>query len=45
MSPSEHREMICKKDTNLSRRPHSSLDEGPPDQAGFNQPMPEAVAA
>jgi putative transposase len=28
-----------------SRRPHSSLDGKPPDQACFNQPMPEAVAA
>lgn len=28
-----------------SRRPHSSLDGKTPDQAYFNQPMPEAVAA
>ena len=28
-----------------SRRPHSSLDGRTPDQAYFNQPMPEAVAA
>jgi putative transposase len=28
-----------------SRPPHSSLDEKIPDQAFFNQPMPEAVAA
>ena len=28
-----------------TRRPHSSLDGRPPDQADFNQPMPEAVAA
>ena len=28
-----------------SRRPHSSLDGKTPDQASFNQPMPEAVAA
>ena len=28
-----------------SRRPHSSLDVKTPDQAYFNQPMPEAVAA
>ncbi len=28
-----------------SRRPHSSLDGKTPDQACFNQPMPEAVAA
>ena len=28
-----------------SRRPHSSLDGTTPDQAYFNQPMPEAVAA
>jgi len=27
------------------RRPHSSLDGKTPDQAYFNQPMPEAVAA
>ncbi|RRH68845.1 IS3 family transposase, partial [Falsigemmobacter faecalis] len=27
------------------RRPHSSLDGKTPDQACFNQPMPEAVAA
>lgn len=26
-----------------SRRPHSSLDEKPPDQAFFNRPMPEAA--
>lgn len=28
-----------------SRRPHSSLDGKTPDQAYFNQPMPEAAAA
>ncbi|WP_439155033.1 IS3 family transposase [Yoonia sp.] len=28
-----------------TRRPHSSLDGRTPDQAYFNQPMPEAVAA
>ena len=28
-----------------SRRPHSSLDGKTPDQAYFNQPMPEVVAA
>ena len=28
-----------------SRRPHSSLDGKTPDQAYFNEPMPEAVAA
>ena len=28
-----------------SRRPHSSLDGRTPDQAYFNQPMPQAVAA
>ena len=28
-----------------SRRPHSSLDGKTPDQACFNQPMPEGVAA
>lgn len=28
-----------------SRRPHSSIDGKTPDQAYFNQPMPEAVAA
>ena len=28
-----------------SRRPHSSLDGKTPDQAYFNQPMPETVAA
>lgn len=28
-----------------SRRPHSALDGRTPDQAYFNQPMPEAVAA
>jgi len=28
-----------------SRRPHSSLDGRTPDQAYFNQPIPEAVAA
>lgn len=28
-----------------SRHPHSSLHGEPPDQAYFNQPMPEAVAA
>ncbi len=28
-----------------TRRPHSSLDGKAPDQAYFNQPMPEAVAA
>jgi putative transposase len=28
-----------------TRRPHSSLDGKPPDQAYFNQPMSEAVAA
>lgn len=28
-----------------SRRPHSSLDRKTPDQAYFNQPMPDAVAA
>ncbi|ARE85474.1 Integrase core domain protein [Roseovarius mucosus DSM 17069] len=28
-----------------SRRPNSSLDGKTPDQAYFNQPMPEAVAA
>ena len=28
-----------------SRRPHSSLDGRTPDQAYFNEPMPEAVAA
>ncbi|WP_323041500.1 IS3 family transposase [Gemmobacter sp.] len=28
-----------------SRRPHSALDGKTPDQAYFNQPMPEAVAA
>jgi len=28
-----------------SRRPHSSLDGRPPDQADFNQQMPEAAAA
>ena len=28
-----------------SRRPHSSLDGRTPDQAYFNQPMPEAAAA
>ncbi len=28
-----------------SRRPHSSLDGKTPDQAHFNQPMPEALAA
>ena len=28
-----------------TRRPHSSLDGKTPDQAYFNQPMPEAVAA
>ena len=28
-----------------SRRPHSSLDGKTPDQASFNQPMPEAAAA
>lgn len=28
-----------------SRRPHSSLDGRTPDQAYFNQPMPETVAA
>ena len=28
-----------------SRRPHSSLDGKTHDQAYFNQPMPEAVAA
>ena len=28
-----------------SRRPHSSLDGKTPDQAYFNRPMPEAVAA
>lgn len=28
-----------------NRRPHSSLDGKTPDQAYFNQPMPEAVAA
>ncbi|VDC33013.1 hypothetical protein XINFAN_03560 [Pseudogemmobacter humi] len=28
-----------------SRRPHSSLEGKTPDQACFNQPMPEAVAA
>ncbi len=28
-----------------SRRPHSSLYGKTPDQAYFNQPMPEAVAA
>ena len=28
-----------------SRRPHSSLDGRTPDQAYFDQPMPEAVAA
>jgi putative transposase len=27
------------------RRPHSLLDGKTPDQAYFNQPMPEAVAA
>jgi putative transposase len=27
-----------------SRRPHSSLDGRTPDQAYFNQPMPQAVA-
>jgi len=27
------------------RRPHSSLDGQPPDQADFNKPMPEVVAA
>jgi putative transposase len=28
-----------------SRRPHSSLDGRTPDQACFNQPMPEPAAA
>lgn len=28
-----------------SRRPHSSLDRKTPNQACFNQPMPEAAAA
>lgn len=28
-----------------SRRPHSSLDGKTPDQAHFNQPMPDVVAA
>jgi putative transposase len=28
-----------------ARRPHSSLDGKTPDQAYFNQPMPEAAAA
>ncbi len=28
-----------------SRRPHSSLDGKTPDQAYFNQPLPDAVAA
>jgi putative transposase len=28
-----------------TRRPHSSLDGKTPDQAYFNPPMPEAVAA
>lgn len=28
-----------------SRRPHSSLDGKTPDQAYFNQPMPDVVAA
>ena len=28
-----------------SRRPHSSLDGRTPDQADFNPPMPQAVAA
>jgi putative transposase len=28
-----------------TRRPHSSLDGKTPDQACFNQPIPEAVAA
>jgi putative transposase len=28
-----------------SRGPHSSLDEKIPDQAFFNQPMPDTVAA
>jgi putative transposase len=28
-----------------NRRPHSSLDGKTPDQAYFNQPMPEAAAA
>ncbi|RAK09499.1 putative transposase, partial [Salipiger aestuarii] len=28
-----------------TRRPHSSLDGRPPDQAYFKQPMPGAVAA
>ena len=28
-----------------SRRPHSALDGRTPDQAYFNQPMPEALAA
>jgi putative transposase len=28
-----------------SRRPHSSLDGKTPNQAGFNRPMPKAVAA
>lgn len=29
----------------IGRRPHSSLDGRTPDQASFNQPTPEAVAA
>jgi putative transposase len=29
----------------ISRRPHSSLDEKTPDQAYFNLPTTEAVAA
>ncbi|SEM19474.1 putative transposase [Roseovarius azorensis] len=45
-SVSEARAGICRHlGFYNSRRPHSSLDGKTPDQAYFNQPMPEAVAA
>ena len=45
-SVSEARASICRYPAFCNRRrPHSSLDGKTPDQASFNQPMPEAVAA